>query len=132
TVLDIGRTIDYYNRHEHTAAIVTATDLSGFSHRSLALLAAIIERAGGSTKGTKHYRPLLGAGAEGVAFRGGAVLDLADQLERRHTAGPVQLQIEGTAGDLVLRAPLFDVWRVNLIATAYAPAFGRVRIETSI
>lgn len=133
TVLDIGRSIDYYNRHEHTASIVTATALSGFSHRSLALLAAMIERAGDSGKGMKEYRPLLTAADEKTAAQCGAVLDLADHLERRHAApGPVQLEIEGVPGDLLLRAPLFDGWRVNLIAAAHQAALGKLRIETSV
>src|SRR5439155_13961326 len=41
-ILDIGRSIDYYRRYEHTADILTESDLAGFSHRDLALLAAVV------------------------------------------------------------------------------------------
>ena len=37
-VLDIGRSIDFFDRHDHVADIVVATDLEGFSHRQVALL----------------------------------------------------------------------------------------------
>ncbi|MCX6023481.1 MAG: Ppx/GppA family phosphatase, partial [Chloroflexi bacterium] len=30
-VLDIGRSVDYYNRHDHTAQIIVAADLEGFT-----------------------------------------------------------------------------------------------------
>ena len=38
TVLDVGRSIDFFDRHEHVAEIVLATDLNGFSHRGIALV----------------------------------------------------------------------------------------------
>ena len=44
-LLDIGRSVDFYNRHEHTTSIVLAADLSGFAHRAIALLAAIVRLA---------------------------------------------------------------------------------------
>ena len=45
TVLDIGRAIDYYDRFEHAAMIVTSADLAGFSHADLGLLTAILRQA---------------------------------------------------------------------------------------
>ena len=45
-ILDIGRTVDFFDRHEHVADLVLATDLGGFSHRQVALLAAIVRQAG--------------------------------------------------------------------------------------
>ena len=45
-ILDIGRTVDFFDRHEHVADLVLATDLGGFSHRQVALLAATVRQAG--------------------------------------------------------------------------------------
>src|SRR5205807_1605038 len=46
TILDVGRSVDIYNLHEHTLDIVMAADLSGFSHRAIALLGALVRLTG--------------------------------------------------------------------------------------
>jgi len=46
TVLDIGRSVDFFDRHQHVADIVLATELNGFSHHDVALLAAVLASAG--------------------------------------------------------------------------------------
>ena len=45
TLLDIGCSVDFFNRHEHAADIVVATELDGFSHREVSLISAILRRA---------------------------------------------------------------------------------------
>ena len=45
-VLDIGRSLDVVNRHEHVADILLSTELNGFAHHELALVSAIVRRAG--------------------------------------------------------------------------------------
>ncbi|MEP7060532.1 MAG: Ppx/GppA phosphatase family protein [Actinomycetota bacterium] len=44
-LVDVGRAIDYYERFEHAAMIVTAADLGGFSHAHLGALTAILRQA---------------------------------------------------------------------------------------
>src|SRR5262249_49590001 len=61
TILDVGRSIDYYRRHAHAADIVIEGDLNGFSHRKLALLAAVIREAGEDESVLRLYRPLMGS-----------------------------------------------------------------------
>ena len=60
TVLDIGRSVGFFDRHEHVAEVVLATDLDGFSHRAIALLSAVTLAAGGEDMKPKSYAPLLG------------------------------------------------------------------------
>ena len=50
TLLDIGRAIDYYDRFEHAAMIVTAADLAGFTHADLGALTAILRQADDDTR----------------------------------------------------------------------------------
>ena len=45
-LLDIGASIDHYRRHEHSARIVCDANLDGYSHRTLALIAAGIYAVG--------------------------------------------------------------------------------------
>ena len=83
-MLDIGRSIDYYNRFEHTAQIVATTDLAGFSHRDIALLAATTLLAGEPGRDLSVYRPLLAVTDELAIQRMAAVLALADALDHRY------------------------------------------------
>ena len=46
-LLDVGKAIDYYERFEHAAMIVTTADLAGFTHEALGILSAILRHAGG-------------------------------------------------------------------------------------
>src|SRR5439155_10309684 len=87
TILDIGRNIDYYRRYEHTADILTESDLAGFSHRKLALLAAVVRQAGDETMKVGLYRPLLGPDDRRSVARLATVLAIADEIERRVAPG---------------------------------------------
>ena len=48
TVLDVGRAVDYYDRFEEASTVLLGADLSGYSHRHLALVSAILLEAGGN------------------------------------------------------------------------------------
>ena len=50
TLLDVGRAIDYYDRFEHAAMMVTAADLAGFTHAHLGALTAILRQADDDTR----------------------------------------------------------------------------------
>ncbi len=58
-LLDIGRSVDYYNRLGHTATIVQVADLDGFTHREIALLAAIINEADQRNTDLSQFAPLI-------------------------------------------------------------------------
>lgn len=132
-ILDIGRCVDYYNRHEHTAAIVIATDLDGFSHRALAMLAAMIARAGDRDSGLKGLRSLLSAPDEVVVNQCGALLDLADQLERRwDPASPAGIEVRRTVEGVTVAAPLLDAWRPAQVAAAYQDRLGVLAVSSSL
>src|SRR4029078_247584 len=45
-VLDIGKSLHVVNRHEHVDDIILHTDLQGFAHQELALVSAVVRRAG--------------------------------------------------------------------------------------
>ena len=56
-VLDIGRALDVTNRHAHVADIVLTAELTGFTHAELALLSAIVRRAGDRHADVVPLRP---------------------------------------------------------------------------
>jgi exopolyphosphatase/guanosine-5'-triphosphate,3'-diphosphate pyrophosphatase len=79
-VLDIGKSIDYFSRFEHTASTLMAADLVGFSHRRLALLAATISTARRRKFDWRIYRPVLSDDDHEALERSGLILAVADEV----------------------------------------------------
>ena len=90
-ILDIGRTVDFFDRHEHVADLVLATDLGGFSHRQVALLAAIVRRAGDEDVRPRSWRRSLGREDRAAGAGGGA----PGPGRRDHRALPAGLHRSG-------------------------------------
>ena len=82
-LLDIGRSIDFYSRFEHTVSILRGSDLSGFSHRAIALIGAIVRLADKSSGGLKSWAPLLNPSDQAPLVRLGTILALADAIARQ-------------------------------------------------
>lgn len=83
-LLDVGSSIDFYNRYDRAAALVTRSDLPGFTHRECAQIASILLAAGDqalvepfleSTVLTTTDKRFLGQAA--------AILLATDEIERR-------------------------------------------------
>jgi exopolyphosphatase/guanosine-5'-triphosphate,3'-diphosphate pyrophosphatase len=127
TILDAGRSVDYYNRWEHAADIVLSADLRGFSHRSIALLAALISRAGRDRVSLRPYSALVDAADRQVIDRVAVVLVLADEVERRMAPGgnPVAALVERKRGGILLSLPIPHDWQAADIADRFRRVFGR-------
>ena len=96
TLLDVGRAIDYYDRFEHAAMIVTAADLGGFSHADLGALTAILRQADDDTR-LGPYGRLVDNDDRAAVLRAATALTLADELNRRippDVPAPISLQLD--------------------------------------
>jgi exopolyphosphatase/guanosine-5'-triphosphate,3'-diphosphate pyrophosphatase len=136
SILDIGRSVDYYRRWEHAAEIIVSADLHGFSHRAIAMMAALIVRAGNRRPGFDLYSSLIDGRDRRNIGRGAVLLALADEVERRIPKGAavsVQLHRDGT--DVVLVLPVPHDWAPAELSSRFQRVFGRVLsiepIETS-
>ena len=126
TLLDVGRSVDYYRRHRHAADILIEADLVGFTHRELALLAAVIRSAGDESSRWQSYRPLLDAQDAPTVAREGCILQLADEIEHRlarEETDSVRCEVEGK--NVVLSAPVLDPWRRERLQGRFSNAFGK-------
>jgi exopolyphosphatase/guanosine-5'-triphosphate,3'-diphosphate pyrophosphatase len=131
-LLDIGRSVDFFDRHQHVADIVVATELNGFSHREIALLAAILRTAGDRSASVKAYGPLLRADEGPAVERAALLLILADDIEERCPRGAsIQLEGEVRKREVVLRVPALAGWRPRGLAPRFQKAFGRSLEVTS-
>src|SRR5512132_774169 len=123
-LLDIGRSVDYYRRYQHTADMITEADLDGFSHRKLALLSAVVRQAGDQGMSVSRYRPLLGPDDRPQLARSATVLALADEIEHRLPpghGGEVHCVVQGKR--VMLEAPVYDPWRREALAARFQVAF---------
>jgi exopolyphosphatase/guanosine-5'-triphosphate,3'-diphosphate pyrophosphatase len=126
TLLDIGRSVDYYRRHRHAADILIEADLVGLSHRELALLAAVIRSAGNESSRWQAYRPLLGPHDSPLVAREGMLLELADEIEHRmEPGGADSISCEVNGKKVMLGAPVLDPWRQERLQKRFARVFGK-------
>jgi exopolyphosphatase/guanosine-5'-triphosphate,3'-diphosphate pyrophosphatase len=125
-VLDIGRAVDFFDRHEHAADFVIASDLDGFTHRDIALLALVMRSAGDEDADPIRYSPLLGREDRDTVGRAGVLLALADDLEERCPPGAA-LTLTGriVEGGVVVEMPALLGWRPRALGRRFARAFGR-------
>jgi exopolyphosphatase/guanosine-5'-triphosphate,3'-diphosphate pyrophosphatase len=125
-VLDIGRTVDFFDRHEHVADLVLATDLAGFSHRQVAVLAALVARAGEDEQRGARLAPLVRKEDRAPLERAAVLLVLADEITERCAPGtPLGVHCARRVGEVVVRVRGLLSWGVRGLGERFEAAFGR-------
>jgi exopolyphosphatase/pppGpp-phosphohydrolase len=125
-VLDIGRSVDYYDRLSHTATIVLVADLDGFTHREIALLTAIIREADKRQSDFSQYDPLVTIEDVGPIARCGVILAIADEIERRYPGDTeIQLKLESDSDKVTMTIPPFSAYEIAKLGDRFRRAFGR-------
>ena len=113
------------NRHEHVADILLSTELNGFAHDELALVSAIVRRAG-----DRHADVLsLGLARDtlelGPVDRAAIILALADEIEARCPRGG-RIAVDCEIGrNVTLSVPLLPSWLAKDLDKRFERAFGR-------
>jgi exopolyphosphatase / guanosine-5'-triphosphate,3'-diphosphate pyrophosphatase len=126
TVLDVGRSIDYFDRHEHVAEIVLATDLLGFEHRQVALLSAVLRSADDEGAELAQYEPLLDDDDRAPVDRAATLLALADDIEARcRDDRKVSVRCRVVKRRALVTVPGLLGWRPRRIGPRFERAFGR-------
>jgi len=126
TVLDVGVSVDFFDRHQHVADILVATDLIGFTHRQVALVSAIARGAGDEDSEAKSYAPLLSAEDAAPVGRAATLLALADDIEERCPPGSdLTLTCDVLKDEVVVTVPALAGWRPRTIGRRFERAFGR-------
>jgi len=123
-VLDVGRALDYYDRFEHAATVVTAADLAGFTHRALGILTAILRQADDDTS-LGPYARLVPREARPTVLRAATALSLADELNRRIPRGraaPFSCAWDGERFEVM--APVVPGWKPRGVARRFRAVFG--------
>jgi exopolyphosphatase/guanosine-5'-triphosphate,3'-diphosphate pyrophosphatase len=124
-VMDIGRSVDFFDRHEHAARIVLATELFGFSHREIALTAAVIAAAGDEDEVGKGLAPLVQKDDRAQVEAAGVVLALADDIvERCPPERPPVVQAATGSSGFVVTVPSLGGWRARKLDARFERVLG--------
>ena len=123
-VLDIGRSLDVMNRHQHVADILLSTELNGFAHDELALVSAIVRRAGDRHADVLSLALARDTLDRGAVDRAAIILALADEIEARCPHGR-RISVECEIGrHVTLRVPLLPSWLARDLDKRFERAFG--------
>jgi exopolyphosphatase/guanosine-5'-triphosphate,3'-diphosphate pyrophosphatase len=126
TLLDVGRSVDFFDRHDRAADMVLAAQLDGFTHRELALTAAVIQAAGDEDAEPERYRPLVRRRDRAAVRRAGVLLALADDIEERCPLGSaITLSCQATRRECVVEVPELVSWRPRGMGPRFQQEFGR-------
>ena len=129
TVLDVGRSIEFFDRHHHVADIVVATEMNGFSHREIALLAAILRSAGTGSEDLEEYRPLVKQRDHRAVSQAGVLLSLADEIDERIApARDARMTLRVESSRVVARVQGLIAWRERGTVKRFKRAFGKTLV----
>ena len=130
-LLDVGRAIDYYDRYEHAAMIVTAADLGGFSHADLGALTAILRQADDDTR-LGPYGRLVTPDDRAAVLRAATALTLSDELNRRIPPDvPTPISCNWMRGGFEVVAPIPVGWQPRSVASRFAKVYGKPLLMVS-
>jgi exopolyphosphatase/guanosine-5'-triphosphate,3'-diphosphate pyrophosphatase len=127
-VLDIGRSFDVVNRHQHVADIFLHTELTGFTHTELVLASAVLRLAGDRHADVSPLALSEGSLRRASIERAAIILALADAIEAR--CPPDQsIAVDCAIGrDVTLSVPALASWLVKDLDRRFERAFGRALI----
>ncbi len=124
-LLDLGRSLDFFERHQHVADILLATELNGFTHGELAFVSALVRQAGDRHADPTTLAPLVAASDRDRLDRGAIILALADEIERRCPRGrPISVSCR-VGREVRLSVPMLPAWRANDLTLRFERAFGK-------
>jgi exopolyphosphatase / guanosine-5'-triphosphate,3'-diphosphate pyrophosphatase len=124
-VLDVGRSLDFVARHELVANILLATELTGFTHEELALVSAMVRRAGDRHADTKAFGSLIADEERVRLHRAAVILALADEIEARCPHGrPIAVTCV-VGRSVTVSVPLLLSWRARDLGQRFERAFGK-------
>jgi len=124
-VLDIGRSLDVVNRHEHVADILLSTELNGFAHNELALVSAIVRRAGDRHANVLSFGGVPDTLGLELVDRAAIILALVDEIEARCPRG-ARITVDCEVGrNVTLSVPLLPSWLAKDLDKRFERAFGR-------
>jgi exopolyphosphatase / guanosine-5'-triphosphate,3'-diphosphate pyrophosphatase len=126
TLLDVGQSINYYDRWSHAAAVVASADLQGFTHREVALMATTLARLGKARSNLPRYARLCTRDDIRRIDRLAVIIELADELDRRvNGGGPPLVRLDERRDRVVVTTGLPYAWEPADLTRRFRTRLGR-------
>jgi exopolyphosphatase/pppGpp-phosphohydrolase len=127
TLLDVGQSINYYDRWSHSAGVTASADLQGFTHREVALIATTLARIGKPRSSLPRYARLCTRDDIKRIDRLAVIIELADELDRRvNGGGPPTVRYDERRNRVVVSTGLPYVWEPEDISRRFRTRLGRI------
>jgi exopolyphosphatase/guanosine-5'-triphosphate,3'-diphosphate pyrophosphatase len=126
TSVDVGRSVDYFDRFRSAAMILAAADLQGFTPRAVALVFATLMQADNEANHLRTLRAALLEQDGQIVRKLAILLRLADEIERRCVPGlPLAVRFHLSDAALSLDSEVLGAWRPRTLAERFERAFRR-------
>ncbi|HTP11861.1 MAG TPA: Ppx/GppA phosphatase family protein [Anaerolineae bacterium] len=127
---DVGVAIDYYNHDEHSAYLIMNAELPGFTHREIALMALLAYYHRRGRPDVTPFKGVLTRDDEERAAKLGALLRLAEYLDRSRTqvVRSIRCRIQESVVQLVCEVrgdATTEVWATERNADLFQHVFKR-------
>lgn len=133
---DVGVAIDYYNHDDHSAYLIMNAELPGFTHREIALMALLAHYHRRGKPDVTPFKGVLIRDDEDRAAKLGALLQLAEYLDRSRTqvVRSIRCRIQDSSVQLVCQVrgdATTEVWATERNTDLFRQAFKRdVSVQT--
>lgn len=127
---DVGYFINYSKHHKHSYHLIVHSDLAGFTHRELEIVANVARYHRRSEPKMRHSNfAKLGETDRRVVRALSAILRVADGLDRTHTQSVRSVRLTIHDGEALFTAdaaeePSVDLWGSERKADLFAKQFG--------
>lgn len=126
TLLDVGQSINYYDRWTHAASVTASADLQGFTHREVALIATTLARLGKARSNLPRYARLCTRDDIKRIDRLAVIIELADELDRRvDGGGPPTFRYDDRRNRVVVSTGLPYAWEPADLTRRFRTRLGR-------
>jgi exopolyphosphatase/guanosine-5'-triphosphate,3'-diphosphate pyrophosphatase len=127
---DIGVAIDYYNHDDHSAYLILNAELPGFTHREIALMALLAHYHRRGKPDVTPFKGVLTRDDEDRAAKLGALLRLAEYLDRSRTqvVRSIRCRIQESAVQIMCQVrgdATTEVWATERNADLFKQVFKR-------
>jgi len=127
---DVGYYINYAKHHKHSYHLIVHSDLTGFTHREIEIVANVARyhRRGGPKNKHANFAKLA-PGDQNLVMRLSAILRIVDGLDRAHAQNVRYVRVElkkNTAWFIVdaEHEPTVDIWGAARKSALFLKAFG--------
>ncbi|HVC42244.1 MAG TPA: Ppx/GppA phosphatase family protein [Candidatus Saccharimonadales bacterium] len=126
TLLDVGQSVNYYDRWSHAAGVTASADLQGFTHREVALIATTLARLGKARSNLPRYARLCTRDDIKRIDRLAVIIELADELDRRvDGGGPPSFRYDDRRNRVVVSTGLPYIWEPEDLTRRFRTRLGR-------